>query len=209
MISNVLCKYFANSTNSTVHLLCSAVVLAGEQTQRDEMSHVFSVHVKWRSYGLVTGQKNQRVRRRGGKNGSSSQNCPWLMSSVFQWLNIGFQPAPTLIPDQSPVDLLCNTAQRRPALGSVPCWTSPCSAVLPETLIFTFYLPKTMSGNRKMMKQSLSFLWEAKGLLKITIWGKVVLHLHLLCTERGKRKWVRERESQTVSEPCIGRKRGR
>lgn len=36
-----------------------------------------------------------------------------------------------------------------------------------------------------MMKQSLSLLCEAKRLLKITIWGKVVLQLHLLCTERS------------------------
>lgn len=122
-------------------------------------------------------KKNQK------KNGNSSQNCPWLMSSVFQCFNIGFQLAQTLISDQSLLDLHCNTVQLRPALGSVPWWTTPCSAALPETLIFTFYLPKTMSGNRKMMKQSLSLLCEAKGLLKITIWGKVVLQLHLLCTE--------------------------
>lgn len=56
-----------------------------------------------------------------------------------------------------------------------------------------------------MMKQSLSLLCEAKGLLKITIWGKVVLQLHLLCTERGKRERVRDRgtdrdrERETVS----------
>lgn len=118
------------------------------------------------------------------------------MSSVFQCFNIGFQLALILIPDQSPVALHCNTVLLRPALGSVPCWTTPCSAVLPETLIFTFYLPKTMSGNRKMMKQSLSLLCEAKRLLKITIWGKVVLQLHLLCTEREKREWEIERYRQ-------------
>ena len=156
------------------------------------MSHVFSIHLKWRSYRLVKGQKYQRVRRRRREHGNSSQKRPWLMSSVFQCFNIGFKLAPILIPDQSPVTLCCNTVLLRPALGSVPHWITPYSAVLPATLIFTFYLPKTMSGNRKRMKQSLSLLCEAKRLLKITIWGKVVLQLHLLCTERGEREWMIE-----------------
>lgn len=39
-----------------------------------------------------------------------------------------------------------------------------------------------------MMKQLVSLLSEAKELLKITIWGKVELQLHLLCTEREERE---------------------
>lgn len=115
------------------------------------------------------------------------------MSSVFQCFNIEFQLAQILTADQSPADRSCNTPQLRLTLGWVPCWTTPYFSVLLETLIFTFYLPKTLSGNQKMMKQSLSLLCEAKRLLKITIWGKVVLQLHLLCTERGKRERVRDR----------------
>lgn len=52
------------------------IVLAGEQKQRGEMSHVFSAHLKWRSYGLVQGQENQRVRRGGEKAGTVPRNVP-------------------------------------------------------------------------------------------------------------------------------------
>ena len=105
MISNVLCKYFASSTNSAVHLSCSIIVLAGEQTQRAEMSHVFSIHVKWRSYGLVRGQKNQRVSRRGEKkSGTVPRSVPgwWARCSNvsildFNWLQLWFQISPQLI----------------------------------------------------------------------------------------------------------------
>lgn len=99
--------------------LCFIIVLAVEQKQSAEMSHVCQHSCKM---ALVRGWSQARkikgLERR--ENGSSSQKCPWLMSSVFQCFNIGFQLAQTLIPDQSPVDVCCITAQLSPALGSAP-----------------------------------------------------------------------------------------
>lgn len=81
MITNALCKYFANSTNSTVHLSCSIIVLAGDQKQRGEASHVFCIHLKWRSYGLVKGQKKskgeeKRRKKKQKKTGTVPRTVP-------------------------------------------------------------------------------------------------------------------------------------
>lgn len=103
------------STTRRVLLLCSFIVLASNKNQRGEMSLVFWNHPKWRSYGLVKDQKISKHDEKRKKNGNSSQNCPWLMSSVFQRFNIGFYLAQMLISDQPLLDLHCNTVQLRPA----------------------------------------------------------------------------------------------
>lgn len=68
-------------------------------------------------------------------------------------------------------------------LARLWCQTHPFSS---------FYRPQLASRNEKMMRQLLSLLCEPKRPLKITIWGKVALRLHLLCTERGAREGVSE-----------------
>lgn len=169
---------------------CFIIVLAGEQKQSSEMSHVFGIHVKWRSYGLVRGQRNQRVRRGGEKMGTVPRNVPgwWAQCSTvsildLNWLWLWFQISPQLIYTAKACSWISASLN-----NTLLCWAA-------GDINFPFFLPKTVSGNRKMMKQSLSFLCEAKSLLKITIWGKVLLQLHLLCTEREK--WVRNREVWT------------
>lgn len=102
MISNVLWQYFANSTNTTVHLsvLCYS---AGRWTETEGWDQP-CFHLKWRSYGLVKRQKNQRVRRRAEKTGTVPRTVPgwWAQCSNvsildFNWLRLWFQISPWMI----------------------------------------------------------------------------------------------------------------
>lgn len=58
--SSVMHCLFVFRAPPIVLLLCSFIVVAGDQKQRGEMSHVLCIHPKWRSYGLVKGQKKSK-----------------------------------------------------------------------------------------------------------------------------------------------------